>query len=48
MATLFSKKQAEYEELTEALEAMAVNGELRPQGMSFVVTKYQEIYLNRL
>ena len=43
MTTLFSRKQEEFEKLTEALEAMAINRELRPQGMSFVIKKYQEI-----
>ena len=40
MAALFSKKQAEFENLAEALETMALNAEIRPQGMSYVVTKY--------
>ena len=43
MTTLFSRKQEKFEKLAEALEAMTTNTELRPQGMSFVITKYQEI-----
>ena len=43
MTTLFSKKQVEFEKLADALETMATNAELRPQAMSFVITKYQEI-----
>ena len=44
MTTLFSKKQVEFENLAEALEAMAMNAELHPQGINYVVTKYQKIY----
>ena len=44
MTTLFSKKQVEFEKLADALETMATNAELRPQAMSFVITKYQEIH----
>ena len=40
MTTLFSRKQEEFEKLSEALEAMVTNTKLRPQGMSFVITKY--------
>ena len=43
MTTLFLRKQEEFEKLAEALEAIVVKAELRPQGMSFVITKYQEI-----
>ena len=43
MTTLFSKKQVEFEKLADALETMVANAELRPQAMSFVITKYQEI-----
>ena len=43
MTALFSKKQIEFENLAEALEAMALNAEIHPQGMSYVVTKYQEM-----
>ena len=43
MTTLFSMKQEEFEKMAEALETMAANAELKPQRMSFVITKYQEI-----
>ena len=44
MTALFSMKQAEFENLAEVLEATTLNVEIRPKGMSYVVTKYQEVY----
>ena len=38
---VFSRQQLEYENMAEALEAIVLNPELRPNGMSFVATRYQ-------
>ena len=44
MKAVFGQKQGEFENLAEALEAMALDLELRPNRMSYVITKYNEAY----
>lgn len=46
MKIIFSGKQVEMENLAEALAECALNTNLKPPGMSYVVTKYKKLPIN--